>query len=497
VAGGKVDAGRIRPYAMSIGLVALTTLLGELVKETLEPTNLVIFYLLVVVIAAVRWGKGPAIMTSILGVLAFDFFLVPPYLTFNVASIHYVFTFIGLLVVGLVISTLASRMREQTIQARRREGQTAALYHLSTDLADADTYENALQAIRKNVGAIFDADVAIFLPTEKRLGPISVDPGFPMNETELLRAQRVFETDESSRRRAGQDESPGPRYAPFNTPQGVLGVLGINLRETGADFADDEESLFNALVNQAAVAIQRARLAEEARQVELIRQKEKLQSALLSSISHDLRTPLASITGTLTTLIDQSAELDSPGQRELLGTARGEADRLNRLVGNLLDMTRVEAQALGIKKRMSDLRDVIWTSLEQFREAIGSRTIRITIPPGFPEVPMDVSFMMKVFTNLVDNALKFSPADSPIEITARLSDGSALVEIKDQGIGIPGSDFERVFEKFYHAERPPRGAGTGLGLSICKGIVEAHGGTIMAMNNDDGGATFTVALPLD
>ena len=492
-----MNAGSIRPYAWSTGLIILTTFLGEIIKKHLEPTNLVMFYLLVVVIVAVRWGKGPSIMTSILGVLAFDFFLVPPYLTFNVASIHYIFTFIGLLIVGLVISTLASRMRARTIEARLRETQTAALYRLSSDLATADTPESALLAIRRNVGGILGGDVAVYLPSGSEVHPVSMDVDFPLGDGERKRAQRAFESGETARSAAGRKASRNILHAPFTTPGGILGVLGIALREPGRNLTRDEERLFNALVSQAAVAVQRAKLAEEARQIDMMRQTEKLHTALLSSISHDLRTPLASITGTLTTLLDQGRELDVSGQRELLRTAREESDRLNRLVGNLLDMTRMEAGELRISKRPCDLRDVIGASLEQLRETIGNRTIRISIPPDFPEVPADLSFIMKAFANLIDNALKFSRAESPIDITARVSDGDAIVEIRDGGIGIPAGDLERIFEKFYRAERPRRIAGIGLGLSICRGIIEAHGGTIRARNNDGAGATMTITLPLD
>lgn len=490
-------ARSILPYVASIGLVFLTTLLGEAIKKSLEPTNLVMFYLLAVVISAVRWGRGPAIMASILGVLAFDFFLVPPYLTFNVTSIHYVFTFLGLLVVGLVIGTFASRMRERTIEARQREARTAALYRLSSDLARADTPEAALAAVRRNVGEILGGDVAIYLPREGALRAVSADGGFPLGESETERARRAFET--GGPLQSG-DELPGRRrirYVPLNTPEGTLGVLGISLRESDGAFERSEEQLLGALASQAALAVQRAKLAEEARQFELMRQTQKLQAALLSSISHDLRTPLASITGTLATLMDRGAALDSSGRDELLRTARGETDRLNRLVGNLLDMTRVEAKALGISKRPSDLRDAIGAALEQLRASIGERTVRIAIPQDFPEVPMDLPFMMKVFTNLIDNALKYSPAGSPIDIGARLSGNAAAIEIRDRGAGIPAGDFERVFEKFYRSTRPSRASGMGLGLSICKGIVEAHGGSIAARNNDDGGAAFTVSLPLD
>ena len=333
---------KIYPYLISIGLVFIMTLFGEFVKRRLEPTNIVMFYLLVVVFAAIRWGRGPAVATSIVSVLAFDFFLVPPYLTLSVAHIQYIFTFAAFLVVGIVVSTFASKMREQVIQ----------------------------------------------------------------------------------------------------------------------------------------------------------RQTEKLQTALLNSISHDLRTPLVSITGSLTALLDSDSGLDDATRKELLETAFEESDRLNRLVINLLDMTRMEAGALRISRKPCELRDVLGVSLEQLKEKIGPRNIRIDIPRDFPEVSMDFSFVMKVFFNLIDNALKYSPVDTPIDIRATAFKDKVRIEVKDQGISIPKGDLKRIFEKFYRVERPQKISGTGLGLSICKGIIEAHGGQITAENNLDRGATFIITIPL-
>jgi two-component system sensor histidine kinase KdpD len=237
-------------------------------------------------------------------------------------------------------------------------------------------------------------------------------------------------------------------------------------------------------------------LASKTREQVIQRQTEKLQSALLNSISHDLRTPLVSITGALTALLDNDSSLDDMTRKELLGIAFEEADRLNRLVGNLLDMTRMEAGALRIFRKPCELRDVLGTSLEQLKEKIGSRNINIDIPRDFPEIPMDFTFMMKVFFNLIDNALKYSSADTPIVIKAASLKDKVGIEIKDQGIGIPRGDLKRIFEKFYRVERPRKISGTGLGLSICKGIIEAHGGEIAAQNNPDKGATFTITIPL-
>ncbi len=484
------------PYAASAALVFAATLLGELVKTRLEPTNLAMLYLLAVVIAAVRWGKGPAAATAILGVLSFDFFLVPPYLALQVADVQYVFTFIGLLAAGLVVGTLASRMREQAIQARRREAQTAALYRLAADLADSAGFDAVLQAIRKNVKQIVNCGVAIYLPAGGALELASHDPGFPASEGEKGIARWAYENGTMAGGSPDEAAKRKTRYLPFKTPAGVIGVLGICLRQGAERLTQDEEGLLNALVSQAAVAIQRANLAEQSRHMELMRQTEKLQSALLSSISHDLRTPLVSITGTLSTLQENDPGLDDATRKELIENASEEADRLNRIVGNLLDLTRMEAGTLRVSKRPCDLRDVLGASLEQLRERIGDRAVRVSIPRDFPEIPMDYSFMMKAFYNLLDNAVKYSPHDSPIDIGARVRETAAVIEIRDRGTGIPVGDLASIFERFHRTEKAKRVAGTGLGLSISKGIIEAHGGRIAARNNADSGATFIVTLPL-
>ncbi|MDD5066982.1 MAG: DUF4118 domain-containing protein [bacterium] len=493
----KIKGKKIRVYLVSISLVLMVTVFGEFVKRDLEPANIVMFYLLVIVISAVRWGKGPALTTSILGVLCFDFFLVPPFLTLSIASIHYIFTFFVFLVVGLIVSTLASRMREQTIQARKQEARASALYHLSDDLAGSNTFEEALEIIQRNVGRIFQCTVAIYLPVGETLELNNRDPGFPLGEYEKETAVWVFHHARSSRGRTDSTR-PGKMYfVPFKTPQEVIGVMGMSFPDERDAISSDEEDLLNALVNQAAIAIQRAKLAEETRHIEVMRQTEKLQAALLNSISHDLRTPMVSITGTLTTLLDNSTALDHATQKELLQTANEDADRLNRIVGNLLDMTKMETGVLRINKQPCELRDLIGASLEQLKDRTGNRIIRIDIPKDLPEISVDFSFMMKAFFNIIDNAVKYSPADTPIHIKAAAGRNKIDIEVKDQGFGIAPNDLKRIFDKFYRAEKPQNISGTGLGLSICKGIVEAHNGRITVRNNPDKGVTFMITLPLD
>ncbi len=492
----KARQNKIVPYLMIIALVAVTTFLGGLIRGAIEPTNIVIFYLLIVVMTAVWWGRYPAITTSVLSVLTFDYFLVPPYLTFAVSDVQYVFTFIGLLAVGLVVSALASRTRQQAIEAREREEQTAILYRLSKDLAATDSLEAVLHAIRMNVGGIFDCRVAVFLPADHGITPGSFDSGFPVDEHENTIAAWVFGNGKPAGWGTDTLQAAKAHYLPLKTSQGVFGVLGVFFKNDKAGLDLREYNLLSALASQAAVAVQRAKLTEISRQMELIRKTEKLQTALLNSISHDLRTPLVTIMGALSSLLQDFSSIDAETRRELLETAYEESGHLNLLVGNLLDMTRVEAGALKIKTKPCELRDVIGASLHLLKNKLEKRNIQIHIPRVLPDMLLDFTLMMRVFVNLIDNAMKYSAPETPIEITAKLLENKVRIEVKDKGFGIPKEDLARIFDKFYRAVKPRQITGTGLGLSICKGIVEAHGGQILAENNPDKGVTLTVILPL-
>ena len=498
---------KIYSYLVSIALVIIVTSFGVLIKKTIVPANIVIFYLLVVVTTAVWWGRGPAVMASILSVLAFDYFLIPPYLSFAVSDVQYFFTFIGFLIVGLVISTLASETRQQAIKAQEKEAQVTMLYRLSKDLAVSDSLEEALRTIRMNVEQIFNCYTAIFLPAPpagEAGGPAgsgielsSSDSEFPIEEHERTIAAWVFKNEKEAGWSTGILPAAKARYLPLKTSQGVFGVLGVFFKDGKEGLDSRENSLLSALASQAAVTIQRIKLFEVSRHLELARKTEKLQAALLNSISHDLRTPLVSITGALSSLLQDSSSFDARMRKELLETAYEESGTLNRLVGNLLDMTRVEAGTLKINARPCDLRDVIGTSLQALKDKLEKRDVRINISQNIPEIPMDFTLMMRVFVNLADNAVKYSNQDTPIEIAAKLRDNEIEIEVKDKGFGIPEEDITRIFDKFYRAVKPRQVTGTGLGLSICKGIVEAHGGRIFARNNSDKGATLTVILPLE
>ena len=482
-------------YAWSLALVAMTTVISVPIHRIISPTNLVMLYLAAVVAAAVYLGLGPAILTSALGVLAFDFFLVDPRLTFTVADTEYIFTFIGLFVVSLVISSLAARSREQAEAARRREMQAVALYELSRDLASASALDDILQVVIRHVNETFSREAIILLPVGNQLQPRASSADFVQDENELAVAAWAFKQGQAAGR--GTDTLPAAtvRYMPLKTARGVVGVLGVRPIDPSAYLAPEQRRLFEAFASQAALAIERAELAEQARQAQLSQAAEELQRALLNSISHDLRTPLVSITGTLTDLEENGTDLDEATRRSLIAMAREEAERLNRLVGNLLEMTRIEAGALRATEEPCDIQEVISAALDRLGSRLEGRPVTVEAPSVL--APMDFVLMIQVLSNLLDNALKYSPPGTPIDVEARVFDGALEISVMDRGFGVPPEDLGRIFDKFYRVHRPAGISGTGLGLAICKGIVEAHRGRIWALNRPGGGTIFTVALPCE
>jgi len=483
-------------YGQSILLVAAATLVGLPFSLIVSPVNLVMLYLVIVVVSAIYLGRGPSILASILSVLAFDFCFVEPKLTFVVSDAEYLLTFTGLFLVGLVISTLAARAREQADAARVRAEQTSKLYELSRDLAAVHGLDDILQALIRHVHETFGCDAVILLPHDGQLAPSGGSGELQLDEDELAVADWVLRRGEP----AGRDTNtlPGARlwYLPLKTARGAHGVLGISGSQEGAHLLTPEQHrLMEAFVSQAAMAIERAQLAEEARLAQVHQATEQLQAALLNSISHDLRTPLVSITGALSSLVEQDAQLNEASRRALVENARGEAERLNRLVGNILDMTRLEAGALRLRLEPSDVQDVIGSALQELDDRMTDRRVGVEVPEGLPLVIMDFALMTRVLVNVLDNALKYSPPGSPIDIRAQVASGHLEMDVSDHGSGIPPEDLKRVFDKFYRVQRPARVAGSGLGLSICKGIVEAHGGFIAAENRAGGGTTISIVVP--
>lgn len=493
-----LHTGSWSDYLTSLALVAATTLVSALVRPYISPTNLVMVYLLAVVLAAVRFGLKPAILTATFGVLAFDFFFITPQWSFTVADTEYLFTFLGLFTVGVVISTLVAQAKTRAEALRERELQTESLYYLSRDLAVAIDMSTILEVVRKNLGESLQARLVVLLPApeDEQMTIAVISEGLTLDDKERAVATWAFR----NRRPAGNGtetlSSAHLLYLPLSTASRTFGVLGVALQKAADTFSPLHRRLLDAFVAQIALAMERVHLAHQAEQAQVLAARESLERALLNSISHDLRTPLVTIMGALSSLREETFHFSEQEQQELLRSAWEEAERLNCFVGDLLDMTRLEAGKLLIRREPCDVQDLIGSALTILDRQLAGRDVSVQLAEGLPLVDMDMVLMTQVLVNLLDNALKYSPGDSSLEIVARIETGHLVLKVLDHGPGVPEQDLVRMFEKFYRLPVPEGVSGTGLGLSICKGIVEAHGGTIKAENRVGGGLCVACRLPL-
>jgi two-component system sensor histidine kinase KdpD len=484
-----------RDYAWALGVVAVCTGVAELMHPRFDLSNLIMVYLVGVMGVAMRLGRAPASVAALLSVAAFDFFFVPPRFTFAVSDTQYLVTFAIMMLAAMLIATLTHRMRLQTEAARQREQRNYALYRVSQELAAAADRERLLESIVRLTRDLFGADVVVLIP--HGADRVAVEAGdetlFGGGEHERGVAQWVF--DNAGPAGIGTPTLPAARalYLPLMASQGAIGVLGVRPVDGAPSLDPDQRRLLDTFASQAALALERIQLAEQASASRVQAETERLRSSLLSSVSHDLRTPLAVITGAASALLGEPALPDS-ARREMAESIAEESARLNRLVGNLLDMTRLEANALDVKRDWHSLEEVIGAAVRRLGP-IGDRTLRVQVAPGLPLVQLDDVLIEQVLFNLLDNAVKHTSATSPIEVVARSVGDAVEVEVRDRGPGLPAGEEELVFEKFYRLKRGDQPRGAGLGLAICRGIVEAHGGRIVALNRPEGGAIFRFTLP--
>ena len=462
------------------------------------PANLIMVYLMGVVFVAARYGRGPSILASIFSVAAFDFLFVQPYLSFAVSDTQYLVTFAVMLVVALVISGLTARTRLQADLARQRERRTAVLYAMSRDLATNRGVDTLANLAAQHLRDVFDSQVAVYLadPSGRLRLHMSEQLFFEFDPKDAGVAEWVFE--HSQRAGLGTDTLPGAGalYLPMIGTHGAIGVVAVHPSRPTELLHPEQLHLLETLVNQMALALERARLAEATQRAQVETETERMRNAILSSISHDLRTPLAAITGAASGLLDEPGSITPASRSELARAIFEEANRLERLVKNLLDMTRLEAGAVQLHKQWHPFDEVVGAALTRLEGRLAGHAIRTEFPPDLPLVQLDGVLMEQVLINLLENALKFSPPDGAIELTASVKEGVLLVEIADQGPGLPPGEEKRIFDKFYRAD-PKREGGVGLGLTICRGIIEAHGGRIWAENRPGGGARFHFTLPLE
>ncbi len=494
----KAAAQPIR-YLEAVAVVALSTLVSWPLYEHVSPTNIVMIYLLGVVILSTRLGLWPAVFSSVLSVVAFDFFFVLPRFSFAVSDAQYVLTFAVMLVVAIVISTLTVRLRMTIEKSQLRERRTVSLHALSRKLAALRGQEAILQATVRHIAEIFDSEVVALLPQASGMLEVraSEPPGQTLDFKEQSVAQWVYDLGQMAGR--GTDSLPSAEwlYVPLLASHGPFGALGLKSADMSSLMIPEQLQLLEAMSQQAALALEVDRLTEEAQKNLVQIETEQLRNALLSSVSHDLRTPLAAITGSATSLLDPDHPIPEDRRREMLQTIAEEAERLSQNVNNLLEMTRLQAGTLSVRKEPQPIEESIGSACQRLERQLKGREVHITIPPDLPLVSVDGALLEKVFFNLLDNAAKYTPEASPVEITARRESDAVLVEVRDHGPGLGEGEEERIFDKFYRGATRGTAPGTGLGLPICQGIVKAHGGRIWAENRPAGGASFRFTIPLE
>lgn len=485
-------------YAGALGIVAGVTALSAVLEKHSEPSDLTMLYLLGVVISAIALGRGPAIAAALLSVGAFDFLFVPPRFTFRVSETRYLVTFAVMFTVAVITGTLTARLRDQRERALVRERRIGSLHRLSQDLALRGGSGEVLEAAVSRIAELLEVKVAAVLPDGQGIAKFAAgDPTVLEAEPDRAAAQSALIHGRAVGFLPGATGGSRGVHIPLIAGTKVNAVLSLSVPNPEALLDPERMEMIRSYSSLTALALERCRLAEDARQVQAQIDAERARSALLSSVSHDLRTPLAAITGAASALRDDAGEIGETTRQELAQTISDEATRLNRLIGNLLDMTRLESGTLRVRKEWHSLEEVVGASLTRLEPELGDRQVQVSIAPDLPLIPMDDVLFEQVVRNLVENAHKYASGRHPIDIRASIDGGDLQLEVADRGEGLAAGEEHRVFEKFYRGSLAASRSGAGLGLAICRGIVGAHGGTIVAANRPGGGAQFTVRLPLD
>ncbi|WP_411726438.1 DUF4118 domain-containing protein [Methyloglobulus sp.] len=484
-------------WAMCI--TAGSSLVGWLMTDRFELANIVMVYLLGVVFVAARFGREASVLASFLSVLAFDFFFVKPIYTFSVADAQYLVTFVIMLLVGIVISHLTSNMRGQTKVAAHRERRARVLYALSEELAVSRTLTDIAKVAVRHIQAEFGGTNVLLLPVDGGRIVYPLDTPLPesLRGCDLGVAQWVF--DHGQIAGLGTDTLPGANavYFPMTGYRGVIGVLVLRAANLRRVFLPEQRRLLDTFINQIVQTIERVRLSEDAQQSQVRIESESLRNSLLSAISHDLRTPLASIVGAASTLVDKGAQLSQADRQELGLTIYDEALRMSNLTNNILDMARLDAGQAQLNRQWYPLDEIIGGALARLRKQLEGRMVNTKLPDGLCLVRLDAVLIEQVLINLLENACKYTPPGNPIDIVAERSVHTLKITVADRGQGIPVGEEDKLFDKFYRLNREGSQSGVGLGLAICKAIVIAHGGLVGATNRPCGGAEFYFVLPMD
>jgi two-component system sensor histidine kinase KdpD len=490
-----VEHPEVRRLGTAAFAVVLATLAGVFVHHFLDLADLVMIYMLCITIVAARYGRWAALLASALSVAALDFFFIPPQFTFAVHDLRHVGTFAVMLGVGWVVANLAEHIRAQTRIALERERHTGALYRLGEVLAEGGTTAAIQDRVEAYLPGELGTPVLLLCADMKGRLQAREQPEARLNSEEFAVAQWTLEHGEPSGR--GTGTLPGSRalFLPMTGTEHPVGVFALFEAGPIAAVDSDRRSLLAALAAQISLALERAHLAEERTEARIRAEHEHLRSTLLSSVSHDLRTPLGTITGATTTLLDPGPSASPEDQRMLLMTIHQESCRLQRLVNNLLDLTRLESGHVRVVKEWIPVEEVVGSAITRMEEQLGDRPLAVQLPEAW--IPLDPVLFEQVLLNLLDNAVKFSPAGAAIEISGWVTETQATLLVSDHGPGIPPGEEERIFDKLFRGTRTIRTPGAGLGLAICRGIIQAHGGTIRAEARPGGGTRFIIELPLE
>jgi two-component system sensor histidine kinase KdpD len=455
-------------YFLSILLIASITAIFFALRDVLDTTLVALLYLIPLGLITAFWGLGPGITGALITFLTFNYFFIEPYYTFTVHQPTDVVVLVVFLIVAVVISQLVGQAQTGLAAATAREREATQLYELSTALTGLHDDQTIVQILAKQVHAVSQGEYIEI--------NIKGTHSFAFHVPEIRPSAR-----------------PPELTVPIEAARGLLGE--IRLWRATSVISSSERRLLQTFASQGALALERAWLAQAESRARVLEESDHLKSAILSSVSHELRTPLSTIKAAASSLRSKEVGWNSPARIELVAAIDEEADHLNMLVGNLLDMSRIESGALKPKREWNILSEIIGSVLGRMRHLAEEHKIEIDLPENLPLVPVDYVQMEQVFTNLVSNSLKYAPVSTVIRIWAREVGEAIHVQVSNQGPQVPPEHLERIFDKFYRLTAADRVTGTGLGLSICKGIIEAHGGRIWAENIADGLA-FNFTLPL-
>ena len=488
-----------RPYLAALLVVAAALGISEAIQPFLGIENVNLVFLTAVVAVAVRFGLWPSLLATVAASLCYNFFFLPPIYTFTITDPTNVAAFMFFTVVAIVVSQFAARGRTRTVAAHERVRTLELLYAFSRKLAGVGTMDDVLWAAAYQTALMLKVRVVLMLPDN---GSITVKAGYPpedvLDEADLAAAKWAWQNNQAAGR--GSQTLPGAKrlFLPMRTGRGLIGIIGIDSDKPGPLLTPDDRRLLDALIDQSALAIERIHLVEDMDRARRTIETDRLRSALLTSISHDLKTPLAAVLGAASTLRSMSGALDEQAKSDLVATIIDESERLNRFIANLLDMTKLESGAIVPNAALHDLGEVVGSALSRASKILAQHRVEVDLARDLPMVEIDPVLFEQALFNLLDNAAKYAPPGTAVRIQSWQDGDFVGLQVLDEGEGIPPGDLEHIFDKFYRARKIDHvRAGTGLGLAISRGFVEAMHGTISGTNRTDrSGAVFTIRLPV-